>query len=67
MNVKSTPTAVVEEAKLLDEYLRVVNSGDIYNEQLPKMRDRLEQVFGINYQKLMIADMMINKFKALRK
>jgi hypothetical protein len=31
------------------------------------MRDRLEQVFGINYQKLMIADMMINKFKALRK
>jgi predicted ATP-binding protein involved in virulence len=67
MNVKSIPIAVVAESRLLDKYLKIINSGDIFNTDLPAMREQLEQVFGVNNQKLMIADMMINKFKALQK
>jgi len=65
MNVTSLPSkSVVEEVKLLEEYMKIINSGDIYNNALATMRQQLNATYGDDYIQLKIADMQINKFKA---
>ena len=68
MNVDSTPPKeVVKETELLKEYLDLIQSGDITNSKLITMREELNRVYGSSYNKLLIADMLINKFKSVQK
>lgn len=65
MNVSSTPPKeVVNEVELLEEYLKIIQNGDIENPNLYSMREKLDIVYGKDYNKLLIADMLINKYKA---
>ncbi len=68
MNVSSTPPkSVIKEGELLEEYLNLIYKGDINNQKLSSMRKELEKTYGSDYSKLLIADMIINKFKAQEK
>lgn len=65
MNVDArAPKEVVKETELLENYLTIIQQGDIENSDLSTMRKTLNGVYGSGYRKLMIADMMINKHKA---
>ncbi len=66
MSVSAKANAVVPEAALLDSYLKIINEGDIDNIELDSMRKQLENAYGEGYSKLKIADMIINKHRALR-
>jgi predicted ATP-binding protein involved in virulence len=59
------PKEVVEEVGLLNIYLEKVRQGDINSKEVLQLRKRLEEAYGSNYQQLQIADMIINKYKAL--
>jgi predicted ATP-binding protein involved in virulence len=68
MNVDATPPkSVIKETAILKEYLSLIQAGDINNDKLHSMRKTLNKVYGSDYQKLLIADMLINKYKALQK
>jgi len=68
MNVDATaPKDVVKETELLEEYLSLIQIGDIDNHKLNDMREVLNKVYGSDYKKLLIADMLINKHKSLQK
>jgi hypothetical protein len=68
MNVDATPPKdVIKETVTLKEYLSLIQAGDINNAKLHNMRKTLNKVYGSDYQKLLIADMLINKYKALQK
>ena len=68
MHVDATPPKdVVKEIELLEEYLSLINKGDIDNQNLQGMREQLNNVYGATYKKLLIADMIINKYKAMKK
>lgn len=68
MDVDATPPKeVVEETEILKEYLNIITSGNIDNPKLQDMRTQLDEIYGSNYNKLLIADMIINKFKAKSK
>jgi len=58
---------VVEEVGLLNIYLEKVRQGDIDSKDVLQLRKRLEEAYGSGYQQLQIADMIINKYKALAK
>ena len=65
MNVSSVPSKnIVEEVGILDEYMKIINSGDINNISLSTMRNKLNKIYGEDYVQLKIADMIINKYKA---
>ena len=65
MYVPSTPPKdVVKEVDLLENYLEIIQEGDINNPKLHEMRTILNKTYGENYSKLLIADMLINKHKA---
>jgi len=67
MSVSSTPPQeVVNETALLREYLSIIQKGDIDNPDLAKMRQELNSIYGTDYNKLLTADMIINKFRALK-
>ncbi len=61
------PKEVVEEVGLLNIYLEKVRQGDIDSKDVLQLRKRLEEAYGSGYQQLQIADMIINKYKALAK
>jgi predicted ATP-binding protein involved in virulence len=68
MNVDATaPKEVVQEVELLEEYLSLVQRGDITNPNLQEMRTKLDEIFGSDYKKLLVADMLINKYKSMQK
>ena len=68
MNVDSTPPKeVIKETEILEEYLSLIQSGDVSNPKLKIMREELNKVYGSNYKKLLIADMLTNKFKSIQK
>jgi len=68
MNVSSIPPKeVVKEVELLENYLDLVQKGDINYSSLEIMREELNKIYGTDYNKLLIADMIINKFKAKEK
>jgi predicted ATP-binding protein involved in virulence len=68
MDVDSTPPKdVIKETVTLKEYLSLIQAGDINNDKLHNMRKKLNKVYGSNYEKLIIADMLINKHKSLQK
>jgi predicted ATP-binding protein involved in virulence len=68
MYVDSTPPKdVIKETVILKEYLSLIQAGDINNDKLHSMRKTLNDVYGSDYQKLIIADMLINKHKSLQK
>ena len=68
MGVDATPSKeIVSETELLEEYLFLIQKGDIRNLKLTKMREELNLVYGADYKKLLIADMLINKHKSLKK
>ncbi len=68
MNVSSIPPKeVVKEVELLENYLDLVQKGDINHSSLEIMREELNKIYGTDYNKLLIADMIINKFKAKEK
>lgn len=62
MNVPATP--YIKETEELKNYLRKVQDGEI--DGLDEIREKLNEAYGENYEKLLIADMIINKHKALR-
>lgn len=65
MNVSSTPPKeIIKEVDILENYLEIINNGDINNPNLKEMRKVLDKTYGENYSKLLIADMLINKYKA---
>ncbi len=56
MDVDATPPKeVVEETEILKEYLKIISSGDIDNPKLQDMRTQLDEIYGSNYNKLLIA------------
>lgn len=57
----------LKEAELLENYLDKIHQGDIDSQDVLEMRKELNQLYGANYQQLKIADMIINKYKSLRK
>ena len=61
------PKKVVEEVGLLNIYLEKIKQGDIDSKEVLELRKQLEEAYGSNYQQLQIADMIINKYKALAK
>ncbi len=67
MNVSATAIEVIPEAKLLDLYLEIINRGEIDNPELPLIRKQLELEYGSGDIKLQIADMVISKYRALKK
>ncbi|MDM8566497.1 AAA family ATPase [Candidatus Halobeggiatoa sp. HSG11] len=68
MNTSSMPSeTVIEEVGLLNEYLERVKDGDIDSKEVLELRKQLEEVYDPDYQQLQIADMIINKHKALNK
>ena len=68
MNVTSLPSKeLVEEVGVLEEYMKIINSGDVNNSSLESMRKKLNTIYGDDYVQLKIADMQINKFKASKK
>jgi len=65
MYVSSTPPKdVVKEIEILEKYYEIIQNGDINNPKLKEMREILDKTYGENYSKLLIADMLINKYKA---
>lgn len=56
----------LENVPSLDNYLDKVHQGDIESEEVLKLREKLNELYGENYQQLKIADMIINKHKALK-
>jgi predicted ATP-binding protein involved in virulence len=56
----------LEEVDLLDKYLEKIHQGDIDSEEVLKFRKQLNELYGKEYQQLKIADMIINKYLALR-
>jgi hypothetical protein len=64
MQVSSRPHT--DEADLLKNYLQHINQGDIDSPEVIQWRQTLEQVFGREYSKLKLADMVISKWKAKR-
>jgi len=68
MNVDATaPKEIVQEVELLEEYFLLIQKGDIANPCLQEMRTKLNEIFGSDYKKLLIADMIINKHKSMQK
>lgn len=68
MNVDATaPKEIVQEIELLEEYLSLVQKKDIANPHLQEMRTKLNEIFGSDYKKLLVADMIINKHKSIQK
>ncbi len=67
MNVPSRPESRVHEVGELKEYLRLVNHGDYDSPRATALRQQLEKVFYGGDSALRLADMVINKHKALRK
>jgi len=61
------PKEVVKEVGLLSLYLERVRQGDIDSKKVLELRKQLEEAYGSDYQQLQIADMIINKYKALNK
>lgn len=65
MNVSSTPPKeVIEEVGLLEEYLELIQKGEIEHPRLGEIREKLNGIYGSDYSKLLIADMLINQHKA---
>jgi predicted ATP-binding protein involved in virulence len=67
MNVPSRPESSVPEVSELKEYLRLVNHGNYDLPRATALRQKLEKVFCGGDSALRLADMVINKHKALRK
>ncbi len=68
MNVDATPPGdVIVEGDLLEDYLMLVQSGEIDDPRLKEMRKHLDHIYGPDYKKLLIADMIINKHKAMNR
>lgn len=65
MSVSSKPKT--DDNILLENYLIMINNGEIYSDNVIKIRERLNSVFGENNSDLLIADMLINKWKSLIK
>ena len=61
------PKEVVKEVGLLNSYLKKVRKGDIDSIEVLELRKQLEEAYDSDYQQLQIADMIINKYKALNK
>lgn len=64
MGTDSRPPS--DEADLLKNYLQHINQGDIDSPEVTQWRQTLEQVFGSEYSKLKLADMVISKWKVKR-
>ena len=64
MHTSSRPHT--DETDLLQDYLKRINHGDIDSPDVMQLRQTLEQVFGSEYSKLKLADMVISKWKAKR-
>jgi predicted ATP-binding protein involved in virulence len=64
MHVNSRPHT--DESDLLQRYLQRINQGHIDSLEVTQWRQTLEQVFGSEYSKLKLADMVISKWKAKR-
>jgi predicted ATP-binding protein involved in virulence len=54
-----------KDNELLEAYLIKVNDGDISSHETIAMRVKLNYIFGESNSKLLIADMLINKWKSL--
>jgi predicted ATP-binding protein involved in virulence len=67
MNVPSRPESRVLEVGKLKKYLHLVNHSDYDSPQAIALRQTLEKVFCEGDSALQLADMVINKHKALRK
>ena len=65
MGTNSMPP--LDEVNLLDKYLDKIHQGEIDSEEVLKLREQLNQLYGEGYQQLRIADMIINKYKALKR
>ena len=64
MSTNSRPP--LDEVDLLDRYLDKIHQGDIDSDDILSIREKLNDLYGKNYQQLLIADMIINKHIALR-
>ncbi len=64
METNSMPP--LEEVAILNQYLERVHKGDIYSEEVLTLRKTLNRLYGKDYQQLKIADIIINKYKALK-
>jgi len=64
MSTNSRPP--LDEVALLDRYLDKIHQGDIDSDDVLSIREELNELYGENYQQLLIADMIINKHIALR-
>jgi len=56
----------LEEVDLLDKYLDKIHQGEVDSKEVLELRDKLNNLYGNDYQQLRIADMIINKYKALK-
>ncbi len=65
MDTDSMPP--LEEVAFLDQYLDQIHQGNINSAEVLELRQKLDVLYGNNYQQLQIADMIINKHKALNK
>ena len=65
MHVDSRPDDKMSQQ--LQEYLKRINRGDIYSEEVSSLRVQLEKHYGQNYSQLKLADMAINRWKAIEK
>jgi predicted ATP-binding protein involved in virulence len=64
MNVDSRPKSSM--SKKLKNYLEKLNVGDIDSEEVKAARVKLESYYGSDYSQFRLADMVINKWKAVR-
>jgi hypothetical protein len=53
--------------ELLADYLKRVNLGDIESTEVLAIRGKLDKFFGQNNGQLRLADMAINRWKAINK
>ena len=66
LHVSSRPVFSNGKSQRLKEYLQRINHGEIDTPEIISMRKQLENDFELNYSKLKLADMVINKWKAKR-
>ena len=57
----------LKEVDLLDKYLDKIHQGEIESQEVLEWRKQLNELYGEGYQQLKIADMIINKYKSLKR
>lgn len=64
MGVKSKPIDIIKDSELTDRYLQIVHNGEFNTEEAKDLRAKIESLYGCAHKSLLLADMIINMWKA---